>query len=169
MPSCFKITLARACWQVRADHLRTIGRTGGVGYVSSLFCLLCNAANTPLCPFAGSRIAAKQFQFPRWMTLPADQSISVPFCDMGGYSMDITRRTVLAGAAAATSFTRTAFADWEPSPRYPDPTIKVLDPSFLKYRPNIVGVERLATGMTWSEGPVWFGDGRYLLWSDTPN
>jgi gluconolactonase len=83
--------------------------------------------------------------------------------------MEITRRTVLAGAVAATSFTRTAFADWAPSPRYPDPTIKVLDPSFLKYRPNIVGVERLATGMTWSEGPVWFGDGRYLLWSDTPN
>ena len=83
--------------------------------------------------------------------------------------MEITRRTMLAGAAAATSFTRTALADWAPNPRYPDPTIKVLDPSFLKYRPNIVGVERLATGMTWSEGPVWFGDGRYLLWSDTPN
>src|SRR5919205_4487303 len=83
--------------------------------------------------------------------------------------MEITRRTVLAGAATATSFTRTAFADWEPNPRYPDPTIKVLDPSFLKYRPNILGVERLATGMTWSEGPVWFGDGRYLLWSDIPN
>jgi gluconolactonase len=71
--------------------------------------------------------------------------------------MEITRRAMLAGAAAATSFTKTAFADWAPSPRYPDPTIKVLDPSFLKYRPNIVGVERLATGLTWSEGPVWFG------------
>ena len=74
--------------------------------------------------------------------------------------MEITRRTMLAGAAAATSFTTTALADWAPSPRYPDPTIKVLHPTFLKYRPNIVGVERLATGMTWSEGPVWFGDGR---------
>jgi gluconolactonase len=81
--------------------------------------------------------------------------------------MDVTRRSIL-GAAAATGFTRTALADWEPG-RYPDPTIKVLDPSFLKYRPNIVGVERLATGMIWSEGPVWFGDGRYLLWSDIPN
>src|ERR1700738_5109187 len=76
---------------------------------------------------------------------------------------------MLAGAAAATSFTKTALADWAPNPRYPDPTIKVLDPSFLKYRPNIVGVERLATAMRWSEGPVWFGDGRYLLWSDIPN
>ncbi len=23
--------------------------------------------------------------------------------------------------------------------------------------------------MRWSEGPVWFGDGRFLLWSDIPN
>ena len=25
------------------------------------------------------------------------------------------------------------------------------------------------TGCRWSEGPAWFGDGRYLLWSDIPN
>lgn len=30
-------------------------------------------------------------------------------------------------------------------------------------------MERLATGFRWAEGPVWFGDGRYLLWSDIPN
>src|SRR4029450_1846007 len=30
-------------------------------------------------------------------------------------------------------------------------------------------VERLATGCRWAEGPVYFGDGRYLLWSDIPN
>ena len=30
-------------------------------------------------------------------------------------------------------------------------------------------VERLATGFYWAEGPVWFGDGRYLLFSDIPN
>ena len=30
-------------------------------------------------------------------------------------------------------------------------------------------VERLATGCYWAEGPVWFGDGRYLLFSDIPN
>jgi hypothetical protein len=40
--------------------------------------------------------------------------------------MKITRRTMLAGAAAATSFTSTALADWAPNPRYPDPSIKVL-------------------------------------------
>ena len=48
----------------------------------------------------------------------------------------------------------------------PDPAIQVLDPSFAKYRLNNAGIERLAVGMRWAEGPVWFGDGRYLLWSD---
>ena len=42
-------------------------------------------------------------------------------------------------------------------------------PSFAKYRIMNAAVERLATGMRWCEGPVWFGDGRYLLWSDIPN
>ena len=30
-------------------------------------------------------------------------------------------------------------------------------------------LEKLWTGCRWAEGPVWFGDGRYLLWSDVPN
>src|SRR6516162_8234223 len=58
---------------------------------------------------------------------------------------------------------------WEPSAFYPDPAIQVLDPSFNKYRLPLAGVERLASGTRWGEGPVWFGDGRYLLWSDIPN
>jgi gluconolactonase len=58
---------------------------------------------------------------------------------------------------------------WEPSSIYPDPAIEVLDPSFQKYRLPLAGVDRLATGTRWGEGPVWFGDGRYLLWSDIPN
>jgi gluconolactonase len=58
---------------------------------------------------------------------------------------------------------------WQPSGRYPDPAVRVLDPSFNKYRLLLASVERLATGMRWSEGPVYFGDGRYLLWSDIPN
>ena len=49
------------------------------------------------------------------------------------------------------------------------PRIQILDPSFARYRVASAKVERLATGMRWSEGPVWFGDGRYLLWSDIPN
>lgn len=55
------------------------------------------------------------------------------------------------------------------SPRYPDPLVEVLDPSFAKYRLYAASVERLATGFRWAEGPVWFGDGRYLLFSDIPN
>jgi len=58
---------------------------------------------------------------------------------------------------------------WQPSERYPDPAVEVLDPSFAKYRIFSAAVERLATGTRWGEGPVWFGDGRYLLWSDIPN
>jgi gluconolactonase len=83
-----------------------------------------------------------------------------------------TRRSFVAtlGAAAAmTGVVPRAFAAWEPSDRYPDPAIKILDPTFARYRHNIAGMERLATGMRWSEGPVYFGDARCLLWSDTPN
>lgn len=58
---------------------------------------------------------------------------------------------------------------WQPSERYPDPAIEIVDPSFEKYRVFSASVERLATGFRWCEGPVWFGDGRYLLWSDIPN
>jgi sugar lactone lactonase YvrE len=44
-----------------------------------------------------------------------------------------------------------------------------VDQSFARYRLNATKVERLATGFRWSEGPVWFGDGRYVLWSDIPD
>ena len=60
-------------------------------------------------------------------------------------------------------------SDWRPGGRYPDPAVEVLDPSFAKYRIFSAAVERLATGTRWGEGPVWFGDGRFLLWSDIPN
>jgi gluconolactonase len=53
--------------------------------------------------------------------------------------------------------------------RYPDPSIEVLDEAFLGLRLFSSSVEQLATGMRWAEGPVWFGDGRYLLVSDIPN
>jgi gluconolactonase len=53
--------------------------------------------------------------------------------------------------------------------RYPDPDIKVLDERFRKYVLGNAAVERIAGGCRFNEGPVWFGDGRYLLWSDIPN
>jgi gluconolactonase len=62
-----------------------------------------------------------------------------------------------------------ATAGWRPQPRYPDPAIEVLDERFAPYRIFSAAVERLYTGCRWAEGPVWVGDGRYLLWSDIPN
>jgi gluconolactonase len=60
-------------------------------------------------------------------------------------------------------------SEFHPSPRYPDPAIQIVDQSFARYRLAAAKVERLATGCRWAEGPVWFGDGRYVLWSDIPN
>lgn len=57
---------------------------------------------------------------------------------------------------------------FDTSPRYPDPRIEVLDERFLKLRVFSNSVEQLFSGMRWAEGPVWFGDGRYLLVSDIP-
>jgi len=58
---------------------------------------------------------------------------------------------------------------WQPNTRYPDAAVQVLDASFERYRVFNATLERLATGFRWGEGPVWFGDGRYLLFSDIPN
>ena len=86
--------------------------------------------------------------------------------------MQQTRRGFMTAAGAAfvgSAVAPHAFAQWRPSERYPDPAIEILDPSFSRYRLALAGVERLATGMRWCEGPAWFGAGRYLLWSDIPN
>jgi gluconolactonase len=76
-----------------------------------------------------------------------------------------------AGASAATVASTIALAqDFVPSPRQPDERIKALDPSFQKYIVFFGVVERLYAGNTaYTEGPVYFGDGRYLLWTDIPN
>jgi gluconolactonase len=86
-------------------------------------------------------------------------------------SATMSRRALLAssGAVLAAAGAAPALADWEPSRRYPDPAIEVLDPKFERLHIFSTAVERLATGLRWCEGPVWFGDGRYLLWSDIPN
>ncbi len=56
-----------------------------------------------------------------------------------------------------------------PSQALPDPRIEVLDERFVALRLLSGTVEQLATGLYWAEGPVWFGDGRFLLFSDIPN
>ena len=58
---------------------------------------------------------------------------------------------------------------WQPSLRYPDPHVITMHPSFDRLRIGLASVEQLHTGCRWSEGPVWFGDQRCLLWSDIPN
>ena len=53
--------------------------------------------------------------------------------------------------------------------RYPDPTIKILDPRFVPLVLGNAAIETIATGCRFNEGPVWFGDLRCLVWSDIPN
>ncbi len=52
---------------------------------------------------------------------------------------------------------------------YPDPAVEVIHPSFQRYVLGSAALERLYTGARWTEGPVYMGDGRYLLFSDIPN
>jgi gluconolactonase len=52
--------------------------------------------------------------------------------------------------------------------RYPDVRIESLDRRFTARQGN-AGIERIATGFRWAEGPVYFPAGGYLLWSDIPN
>jgi gluconolactonase len=89
--------------------------------------------------------------------------------------MNLTRRGVFAtagAAATAMALPRRAGAqsfEFKPNQRYPDASVEILDPSFARHRLFSSSVEQLASGMRWAEGPVWFGDGRYVLVSDIPN
>jgi len=79
---------------------------------------------------------------------------------------------VAATATAAIAFDPLALAgspETKTPVHYPDPAVEVVDPRFAQYVVGNAAVERLYTGCRWAEGPVWFGDGRYLLWSDIPN
>ena len=53
--------------------------------------------------------------------------------------------------------------------RYPDPDIVVLDTRFQHLVVPMAAIERIATGFRFTEGPAYYGDGRYLLFSDIPN
>jgi gluconolactonase len=54
-----------------------------------------------------------------------------------------------------------------PGTRYPDTRIQTLDKRFP--RQGNAAIERIASGFRWAEGPVYFRDGGYLLWSDIPS
>jgi len=88
------------------------------------------------------------------------------------------RRTFLnvaAGGAAAMAMNPSAMGagmagEQERRPvAYPDAAIEAVDARFKQYVVGNAAVERLWTGARWAEGPVWIGDGRYLLFSDIPN
>ena len=56
-----------------------------------------------------------------------------------------------------------------PSQRLPDERFELLDERGRALRLFAGTVEQLASGLRWAEGPVWFGDARFLLLSDIPN
>ena len=74
-----------------------------------------------------------------------------------------TGLAAISGLAGAQSF------EFKPNQRYPDPSVQILDPSFAKYRIYSSTVEQVASGLRWAEGPVYFPEGGYLLFSDIPN
>ena len=76
--------------------------------------------------------------------------------------------TTAGAAVALAAFAPKAFAKWEPSERYPDPYVQVLDPAFNNLRLGLASVERLYHGTRWNEGPVYFGDA-CLLWATSEN
>jgi len=81
------------------------------------------------------------------------------------------RSSVSAATTTAGLANEAAVARWEATApvRYPDPDLRVLDPRFERIMLGFAAIERIAGNCRFTEGPVWFGDGRYLLWSDIPN
>ena len=101
---------------------------------------------------------------------------------------DLSRRTLLAGAAAALPAATLAPAFGQAAPRYaqpsvisnpprqwgpdappvsfPDPDIISLDPSFDALRINLAAVHRVGTGYQWAEGPAWCEQGNFVVFSD---
>ncbi len=63
-----------------------------------------------------------------------------------------------------------------PGSRYPDSRLESVKKPKVSFGPTgfpafagTMAVERVATGMRWAEGPVYFPAGRYVLFSDIPN
>lgn len=63
-----------------------------------------------------------------------------------------------------------------PGSRYPDSHLEAAKKGKPSFGPSgfpafagTMAVERVATGMRWAEGPVYFPAGRYVLFSDIPN
>jgi gluconolactonase len=80
--------------------------------------------------------------------------------------MTMTEQTTASQATGSAG--RNRWTSPEPI-RYPDPDIIVLDPRFERMILGHAAIERIATGCRFTEGPVWFGDLRQLVFSDIPN
>ncbi|MBF0678591.1 MAG: SMP-30/gluconolactonase/LRE family protein [Devosia sp.] len=50
-----------------------------------------------------------------------------------------------------------------------DGIYEIIDDRFRALFNGSAALDLIHTGCRWSEGPVWFKDGNYLLWSDIPN
>lgn len=50
-----------------------------------------------------------------------------------------------------------------------NPHYEIRDPRFCDLLVSSAALDELYTGCRWAEGPVWFNDGGYLLFSDIPN
>jgi gluconolactonase len=92
----------------------------------------------------------------------------------------MNRRAFLAATAATTTIAgaKTAAADRLPlgplpEMRYPDARIESADKKFFGTKfpafAGTAGVERVATGFRWAEGPAFSREGNYLIFSDIPN
>ena len=47
--------------------------------------------------------------------------------------------------------------------------LEIIDPRFRDLIVRTAWLDKLFDGCRWAEGPVWFNDGGYLVWSDIPN
>ena len=56
-------------------------------------------------------------------------------------------------SADQTDLSSSNAVPWQPSQRYPDPLVRIIDDSFSKYRLSLAKVERIATGRRWSDTP----------------
>jgi gluconolactonase len=118
--------------------------------------------------------------------LPDHQSLNRRKLIKGAAALAATAVTMKAASAATvTPFGQTGAATpaTDPLPlgplpgsRYPDSHLESLKKPKVSFGPagfpafaGTMAVERVATGMRWAEGPVYFPAGRYVLFSDIPN
>lgn len=79
--------------------------------------------------------------------------------------------TVLASLLICTTMSAMAWAQRGAEPRVAQGSfgsIERLDPRLDDLLPEDAGIEILAQGFVWTEGPVWVEDGEYVLFSDIP-